>query len=230
MAISFASLSTAFAATTNQSTAYTGTAGTASAGDILIAFVSVSGNTTAGTMAGGSLTWTLVTSASKNAAADFCLVYWAYVASTVSVTPSYTPSAAATGCTIDVVRVVGSTGTSGALNLVQAAATATGTTANPTIVFGAATNTNSGILLFGANGTNSSTQWTAPTGFTELQEVAYNTPANSSESAYRISGGTATTYTWTNANTTSWRTFGLEFAAAQATTFDPMGMMGFFGI
>jgi hypothetical protein len=230
MAISFASLSTAFAATTNQSTAYTGTAGTASAGDILISFVSVSGNTTAGTMSGGALNWSLVTSGTKNANADLCLIYWAYVSSSVSVTPSYTPFSAATGCIISVVRVVGSTGTSSSLNLAQTAATTTGATVNPTISFTSATNTNSGILLFAANGTNSTTQWTAPTGFTELSEVAFNTPTNSGEAAYRASGGTLTTYTWTNANTTSWRTFGLEFAAAQATTFDPMGMLGFFGI
>jgi hypothetical protein len=230
MAISFASLSTPAANTANQSTAYTGTAGTAQAQDILIAFVSVSGNTTAGTMAGGSLTWTLVTSGAKATNVDLCLVYWAYVPATVSVTPSYTPSAAATGCIIAVTRVVGSTGTSGALNLVQAAATATGATANPTITFGAATNTANGILVLAANGTNSTAQFTAPTGFTELIEVAYNTPTNGVETAYRISGGTATTYTWTNVNTTSWRTFGLEFAPAVATSFDPMGMMGFFGM
>jgi hypothetical protein len=230
MAVIFTSLSTPVAATTNQSTAYTGTAGTANAGEVLIAFVSVSGNTTAGTMAGGSLTWTLVTSGLKNTNADFCAIYWAYVASTVSVTPSYTPSAAATGCIIAVTRVTGATSTSSALNLVQAAVTATGTTANPTITFGSATNTDSGILVMVANGTNSTTQFTAPTNFTELIEVSYNTPTNGAETAGLTSGGTATTYTWTNANTTSWRSFGLEFAAAVGTSFDPMGMMGFFGM
>jgi hypothetical protein len=230
MAISFATLSTPVANTTNQATAYTGTAGTAQAQDILIAFVSVSGNTTAGNMAGGGLTWTLLTSGAKAANVDLCLVYWAYVPATVSVTPSYTPSAAATGCILITVRVIGSTGTTGALNLVQAAATATGATANPTITFGAATNTANGLLLLVANGTNSTNQFTAPTGFTELIEQAYNTPTNGSQISFRISGGTATTYTWTNVNTTSWRSFGLEFAPAVATTFDPMGMMGFFGM
>jgi len=230
MAVSFTLLSTPVASTANQSTAYTGTAGTAQAGEVLISFASVSGNTTAGTMAGGSLTWTLVTSGLKNTNADFCAVYWAYAASTVSVTPSYTPSAAATGCIIIVTRVAGATSTSSALNLTQTAVTATGTTANPTITFGAATNTSNGVLVLVANGTNSTTQFTAPTGFTELSEVAFNTPTNGAEVAYRISGATATTYTWTNANTTSWRSFGLEFTAVPVTSFDPMGMMGFFGM
>ena len=230
MAVSFTLLSTPVASTANQSTAYTGTAGTANAGEVLISFVSVSGNTTAGTMAGGSLTWNLVTSGLKNTNLDFCAVYWAYVTSTVSVTPSYTPSAAATGCIVIVTRVAGATSTSSALNLTQAAVTATGTTANPTITFGAATNTNNGVLVLAANGTNSTTQFTAPTGFTELTEQAYNTPANAGEIAYSIGGSTSTTYTWTNANTTSWRSFGLEFTAAVATSFDPMGMLGFFGM
>ena len=230
MAITFASLATPLASTTNQSTVYTATAGTAQSQDILIAFVSVSGNTTAGTMAGGGLTWTLVTSGAKATNVDLCLVYWAYVSTGASITPTYTPSAATTGCIIAVTRVIGSTGTSGALNLVQAAVTATGATANPTITFGAATNTANGILVLAANGTNSTTQFTAPTGFTELIEVAYNTPTNGVETAYRVSGGTATTYTWTNVNTSSWRTFGLEFARAVSTSFDPMGMLGFFGM
>lgn len=230
MPVSFTLLSASLASTANQSTAYTGTAGTAASQDILIAFVSASGNTTAGTMAGGGLTWTLLTSQTKNAGADICAVYWAYVATGVSVTPAYTPAAAATGCIIAVVRVAGSTGDAAGPNLQQTTATATGTTANPNVTFGAATLTANGILLFAANGTNSTTQFTAPTGFTELSEVAFNTPTNGGQVSSRASGGTATTYTWTNANTTSWRTFGLEFTEAVGTSFDPMGTMGFFGL
>jgi hypothetical protein len=230
MPVSFTLLATALASTTNQSTAYSGTAGTCASQDLLISFVSCSGNTTAGTMAGGSLTWTLLTSQTKNAGADICAVFWAYAASGVSITPAYTPSAAATGCIMAVVRVAGSTGTAAGPNLQQATATATGTTANPTVTFGTATLTANGLLLFAVNGTNSTTQFTAPTGFTELTEVAYNTPTNGGQVSSLTNGGTATTYTWTNANTTSWRTFGLEFVEAVATSFDPFGQMGFFGI
>lgn len=230
MPVSFTLLSASLASTANQATAYTGTAGTAASQDMLIAFVVASGNTTAGTMAGGGLTWNLLTSQTKNAGADIVAVYWAWVATGVSVTPAYTPSAAATGCIIAVVRVAGSTASAAGPNLQQTTATATGTTANPTVTFGTATLTNNGLLLFAANGTNSTTQFTAPTGFTELSEVAYNTPANAGQVSSRTSGGTATTYTWTNANTTSWRTFGLEFVEAVADSFDPFGQMGFFGL
>lgn len=230
MAVSFTLLSASLASTANQATAYTGTAGTAASQDMLIAFVSASGNTTSGTMAGGALTWTLLTSQTKNAGTDIVSVFWAFVATGVSVTPAYTPSAAATGCIISVIRVAGSTATVAGPNLQQTTATATGTTTNPTVTFGSATLTANGLLLFAANGTNSATQFTAPTGFTELSEVSYNTPANGGQVSSRVSGGTATTYTWTNANTTSWRTFGLEFVEAVATSFDPMGMRGFFGL
>lgn len=231
MPVSFNLLAASLASTSNQSTAYTGTAGNALANEVLISFVSVSGNTSSGTMSGGGLSWNgPVASQGKNANADICLVFWAFVSSNVSVTPSYTPSAAATGCIMSVIRVSGSTATLLGLDLRQAIATATGTTANPTVTFGSATLTNNGILLFAANGTNSTTQFTAPTGFTELSEVAYNNPTNGGQVSSLSSGGTATTYTWTNANTTSWRTFGLEFTEATATSFDPFGMMGFFGI
>jgi hypothetical protein len=230
MAVSFTSLATPLASTANQSTAYTGTAGTCASDDLLISFVMASGNTTSGTMAGGGLTWTLLTSQTKNVGADICAVYWAYATTGVSITPSYTPSAAATGCIISVIRVAGSTATTLSPNLQQTTATATGTTANPTVTFGVATLTDNGILLLIANGTNSTTQFTAPTGFTELIEVAYNTPTNGAEVATRSTGGVATTYTWTNANTTSWRSFGLEFIASVSTSFDPMGMMGFYGL
>lgn len=230
MAVSFTSLATPLASTANQSTAYTATAGTSANNDLLVAFISVSGNTTAGTMAGGGLTWNLLTSQTKNAGVDICVVYWAFSTTGVSITPSYTPSAAATGCIIAVTRVAGSTATLAAINLQQATATATGTTINPTVTFGSATLTNNGILLLIANGTNSATQFTAPATFSELIEVAYNTPANAAQTSALISGGTSTTYTWTNANTTSWRSFGLEFIAQASTSFDPMGMMGIFGI
>lgn len=230
MPITFTRLAISTASTTNQSTAYTATAGTCASGDLLIAFVIASGNTTAGTMAGGSLTWTLLTSQTKNVGADICAIYWAYATTGISITPSYTPSAAATGCIICVNRVAGSTGDASGPNLQQTTATATGTTANPTITFASATLNSNGILLFASNGNNSSIQFTAPTGFTELDENAYSTPSNAIESAARTSGGTLTTYTWTNTSTTSWRTFGLEFVEAVATSFDPMGQMGFFGI
>ena len=233
MAVSFTSTGAGTAVTTNQSTAYTHTAFTPAAGDLLIAFIVVAGNTTIGTLSGGGFTWTALTSAAISTT-HFCSIWWAAASTATSTTLSYLPSAAATGCVLHCVRVTGTTNQTSATvgqALKQAAVTNTGATTNPSVTFGANTTAGNGVLGFAANSTNSSTQWTAPGGFAELTEVSFNTPATSGEVAALSSVVTpATTYTWTNANTTQWRVFGVEFAAAQATVFDPMGMEGIFGI
>lgn len=77
------------------------------------------------------------------------------------------------------------------------------------------------------NSTNSSTQWTAPTSWTEAHEVAYNTPASSLETCYRVSGHTSTTVQWTNANTTSWGIIVMElYNAGTGPTHTDNGMGG----
>lgn len=233
MAVLFTQLAVGTASTANQSTAYTGTAGTPATGDLLIAFVVVAGNTTNGTLSGGGFTWNVLTSAAISTT-HFCSIWWAAASSATSTTLSYLPSAAATGCILYCVRVTGTTNqTSATLGqaLKQAAVTNSGSTINPTVTFGANTTAGNGLLLFAANATNSTTQWTPPTGFSELTELAFNTPTTSGEVANLSPVITpATLYTWTNANTTTWRTFGLEFDALPSTSFDPMGTMGIFGM
>ena len=233
MAVTFTQLAIGTASTANQSTAYLGTAGTPAAGDLLIAFIVAAGNTTIGTLSGGGFTWNVLTSAALSTT-HFVSIWWAAAPTATSTTLSYLPSAAATGCILYCVRV---TGTANQLSatvgqaLQQAAVTATGTTAAEAFTFGANTTAGNGVLAFASNLTNSATQWTPPTGFIEMTELAFNTPTTSGEVAQLANVITpATTYTWTNANTTQWRVFGVEFAAAQATTFDPMGMLGFFGL
>lgn len=231
MAVTFTQLSAALASTTN-ATSYAGNAGTCNAGDMLICFVSTSGLTVAGAMTGGSLSWVNVKSFTKNAGADVINVFWAYSATSVSVTPTFsTTGPTATGCIISCVRVSGLLDqTSFTASLYQSVATNTGSTANPTVVMFSAINANNGVLAFASNGTNSTTQWSPPSGFTEISEVAYNTPANSGETVSLSSGSTATTLTWTNANTTAWGTVAIELAPAPWSPTDAMGMMGFFGI
>lgn len=233
MAVTFTQLVAGTASTTNQSTAYAGTAGTPAAGDLLIAFIVCAGNTTAGTLSGGGWTWTLLTSAAISTT-HFCTVWWAYAATATSTTLSYLPSAAATGCNLYCVRVAGTRNQTSATvgqALQQAVVTNTASTANPSLTFGSNTTASNGLLLFAANSTNLTTQWTAPTGFTELTEIAFNTPATSLEAAQLSSVVTpATTYTWTNTQVTAWRVFGLEFTINPTSVTDPMGMLGFFGI
>lgn len=225
MALAFTALAAANASTSNASS-YPGTAGTPTAGDLLICFVMCSGNT-AGSMT-GTFTWNLLTSFTKNAGADTIYVFWAYAATATSTTPTFATSGGnGSGCIISCVRVTGGEGQT--QPYIRQIASNTGTTANPTAVFAAAPLTGNGILGFASNGTNSATQWTAPSLFTEISEVAYNTPANSGETVSRVSGQTATTLTWTNANTTSWRTVALEFYVAGTGPTPDDSSSGFFG-
>ena len=227
----FSLLSADLASTTN-ATSYAGNAGTPAAGDMLICIVATSGLTTAGSLTGGGWTWTNVKSFTKNAGADVINVFWAYASAATSTTPTFaTGGVTATGCIISCIRCSGLTDQTNFTNsLKQAIVTNTGSTANPTVVFGSALTSTSGVIAFATNGTNSATQWTAPSGFTQLSQVSYNTPANSGQTSTLNSGSTATTLTWTNANTTAWGTVGIELISAVATSYDPFGQYGFFGL
>lgn len=215
MALAFTALAAATAVTTN-ATSYAGTAGTPVAGDLLICFVSTSALSTANNVNStmtGTFTWSKLTSFGKNAGADSINVFWAYAATATSTTPTFnTGGVTATGCAISCVRVTGAEGQT--QPYIRQFATNNGSTANPTVVFGAAPLTGNGILAIGANSTNSNTQWTAPAGFTEISEVAFNTPANSLQTVQRATGQTVATLTWTNVNTSGWGTFAMEFYTA----------------
>lgn len=219
MALAFTALAAANASTANQSTAYLGNAGTPVANDILVCYVMCSGRNAVGTLSGGGWTWELLTGFTKNAGADFVSVWYAYATAATSTTPSYLPGGAATGCIISCVRVTGQEGTN--VPYVRQSASNVGATINPTLVFGAAPLTGNGILAFAGNQTNNTAQWTAPASFTEISEVAYNTPANSTETVQRASGQTNATLTWTNANTTGWWIVGIEFYVAGTGPTEP---------
>ena len=227
----FTQLAAATASTTN-ATSYAGTAGTPAAGDMLICFVMASGLTTAGSLTGGGFTWTNITSFTKNAGADVISVFWTYAATATSTTPTFaTGGVTATGCVISCVRCSGLLDqTSYTNSLKQPIATNTGSTINPSVTFGSALTSTSGVLGFATNGTNSTNQWTAPTGFTEISEVAYNTPANSGETVSIGNGASGTTLTWTNANTTAWGVIAIELSSVVSTSFDPFGQLGFYGL
>lgn len=231
MALAFTQLAVGLASTTNGTGAYTATAGTPVAGDLLICFVLCSGNSTVGTLTGGGWTWTRLTTFTKTGGADIASIWYAYASSNTSTAPSYTPSSAASGCLIHCVRI---TGGEGKLQpYIRQFATNSGTGANPTVVFSTAPLTGNGILAWASNATNSTTQWTAPTGLTEIAELAFNTPANSLEIARAISGVTATTLTWTNAQVTAWVTYAIELYNAgtgPTSTTDINSGDGFFGL
>lgn len=230
MALTFTQLAAATANTTNQSTAYNGNAGTPLANDILVCIVMCSGNTTVGTLSGGGWTWNLLTSFTKLAGADIVSVWYAHATAATSTTPSYLPSAAATGCIISCVRVTGQEGTNLAYVRQIAINNTEATTTNPTVTFGAAPLTNNGILGFALSNTSNNARWTQPTGFTQISQVAYATPNNAFQTVSRGSGQTAATLTWTNGQNDIWATWAVEFytSGTGPSSFDT-GMTGFFG-
>ena len=229
MPLAFTQLAAA-SATTNNLSSYAGNAGTPVADNLLICFVVSSGNTN-GTLTGGGFTWTRLTSITKNAGVDTIYVFWAYADTATSTTPTFaTIGGAATGCCIHCIRITGADGQR--QPYIRQSKTNTGTTANPSVVFDNNPLTGNGILCFIANGSNSTAQFTVPTGFGQIGAMAYNTPPNGAQTSSRATGQTTPTLTWTNANTTSWSVIAIELYEAGTGIIEPWNTgsgTGFFG-
>src|SRR5262245_42762256 len=210
MALAFAALAAASGSTTD-GTSFTGTAGTPVSGDLLICFVQCSGFTGTCTLT-GAWTWTLLTSFTKNAGADTVFIFWAKATAATSTTPSVSLSATATGCIIECIRVTGGEGSN--QPYLRQLNTNTGSTANPTCPLGRAILTGNGCLVAVCNGRNCAVQFSASTGWTEVTEINYHTPASGATFNTRASGETGTTITWTCANTTAWVSVVMEFYVA----------------
>jgi len=208
MAITFTNLAATNASTANASS-YIGNTGTTAANELLISCASASATIAAGTMTGGGLTWTRLTSFTKNAGGDTIYLFWAANITGNTITPVFdcTGDAAAGAC-IHCVRISGSEGQT--VPSIRQWRASGASTANPSMDMYVPVLTGNGILGFAANGTNSATQWTAPGGWAENGEAAYNTPANSLEAASRSIGQTGTISTWVNVNATAWGAIVLE--------------------
>lgn len=209
MPMSCTQLAAGSANTNNNQTTHAGNSGSPAAGDLLIAIVQVSGNTVAGSMS-GTWRWTFLTSFTKNSGADTVYIYWAYASAATLTAPVYNISGNSTGSAMIVLRLTGLEGQQ--VPSVRQMVSAVASTANPAVTLNYAVNTNNGVIGIATNTTNSSTQWTMPTGWTaEVTELAYNTPGTSLQVCYRTSGETGRTITWTNANTTAWGVMVIEF-------------------
>lgn len=207
MAITLTSLATP-STSTSQASSYAGTAGTPAAGDLLICAALVSDSTATGTMS-GTFTWTKLTSFTKNGGLDTLYVFYAYADTATSTTPTVDVTGDnGTGAILHCWRVTGAQGR--IQPSIRQMKTATGTSANPAVTMDRAILTTNAVISFAANGTNSTTQWTNPTGWIADVENAFNTPTNGMASSGRASGETGTTITWTNANTTAWGVIVLE--------------------
>ena len=219
MAVAFTQLAT-MSASTSQATSYAGTAGTPAAGDLLIAFVLASDTTAAGTMT-GSWTWTKLLSFTKNGGLDTFYVFWAIATAATSTTPTFDCTGdQATGCLIYCLRVTGDNPK--IRPFIRQFKTNTGSSTNPSVTMNTAILTGNGVCGMVGNGTNSSTQFTAPTSWTENAENTYATPSNALEVASRASGETGSTITWTNSNTTAWGAVVLEIAVDGSVPSNPV--------
>lgn len=229
MALSVTALAAASANTSNNAASHTGTAGTPNAGDLLLACVQVSGNTTPGSMS-GTWTWNLLTTFPKNTGADTVYIYWAAATAGTSTTPVYTISGNSTGSAMSVLRLTGLEGQT--QPYIRQLKTAVGTAANPSLTLDTAPLTGNGLIGIASNTTSSATQWTMPASWTgEIHETNYSTPGTSLQTCYRASGATTTGVAWTNSNTTAWGIIVIEFyvAGTGPSADDGNAMNGFFG-
>jgi hypothetical protein len=192
-------LTTATASTTDASS-YTSGSFTPGAGNLLVAFVCVTGATgSAPSLTDSqSIGWTQITSAIKASSADTAYVFIANrtaAASSMTVTFNTSGGATATGCIIFVAQVASMTRAGQDAvrqSAIQSNQAASGT---PTSTFGAAVLTGNPTLGAVFNATNPATM-TPPTSWTEQQDVGYATPTTGGEYVSRDSGSTSTTITW----------------------------------
>lgn len=231
MAMSVTALSAGAGSTTNSNN-YVCNAGTPATGDTLLAIfhcMSFTGTVTSFSGGGTSVRWSPLYTFNTNNNADRIFIYTAYY----GVTPAAqmicgpTLSGNAAGVNISVFRITGLEGD--AVPYVRQVATNNNTTTNPTAAFSVAPLTGNGIIGIAVNLTNSATQWTAPSGFTQLDQTSFNTPACSMQTSYSLSGITGTSHTWTNSNTTRWNTHLLEFYVSGTGATIDHSLMGFYG-
>jgi hypothetical protein len=87
----------------------------------------------------------------------------------------------------------------------------------PAPVFSTAALTGNPVIGAVFNTTNATTTFTPRTGFTEMTEVAYNTPASGLEVMARDSGETGTTQTWGSSSASAFASIVVELDASAVT-------------
>lgn len=208
-------------ASTSNLSSYAMTAFTPSANSLLVVLVAAAGTVAATpTMTGGSLSWTReAISINIGSSGGEQVIFWAKVGgSPVSTAPTFDCTGdAATGCLMSVVEFTGYD--ANAANPIQQTKmpTALTTSTNPNITFGSALNTLNGYVAGWVGGFNTAPQSTAPSGWTEADDLAISSPNANVASAYRAGGeSTAGPFAFTSASTT-WMTWGAEIKVDPGT-------------
>lgn len=228
------------AADTSQASSYAPiVAFTPAANSLLIGVACHSGTATATgavfAATGGGLTWTKFFEMTKNAGADTLVLFSAATgASPASLTWTVTCTGdAGTGTQCAIFQITGTEGL--AQPYIRQIASNAASTANPSTTFAKAMLTGNGGLFVCVNTTASTTQFTAPTGWTtpgELGEVTMTLPNQGLTWGGVNSGRTDTTVTLTCAAVTAWCMVSMELyvAGTGPTEGDPLGMMGMMGL
>lgn len=225
MAMSTAQLA-AISSTTSDTTSYNGTAGTPTAGDLLIAVVAISNSVSVGGLS-GTFPWTLL--GSLAAGGDTLYVYWAYADSATSVTPSFDCSDdAATGCAMQVFRLTGLDGqTQPYLRQIKFNS---GNATNCTVTTDVAVQTGNGVI--GACFKVDPSGLSDPTSWSNRGSASYSSPFRVLRTSYRNSGETGSSFTWSGSTSGAFIAFVAELyvAGAGISPVDDYGQNGVFGI
>ena len=210
MAVAFTTSAAGTTSSTN-TTSYAGSAATPAAGDLLLCFVLASDTVDAGAVT-GTWTWRLLKSFTFNGGADTIYVFYAYADAATSTTPTFACSGdAATGCIIYWMRVTGNYGQQ--VPAIRQFKTATGSGVNPSVTLDYAPLSDNGCIgVYGKktiSGTGSN-----PGSWSAGSSLTYSTPNTRQVVAYRNSGETSATITWTQANAGNWGAMVLEIWAS----------------
>lgn len=196
-------------ASTSNVASYAGTNFIPANNTLLVAFVYATGTViTTSTMTGGSLTWTR--EATSVIGANMMVIFWARVGTGASTTPTFDCTGDnATGAIVTVIEFTGYDATTATPIRQVKLNTATTTSTNANLTFTNTLQTLNGYAI-GWYGGLAAASSTAPTSWTENDDIAYATPSANGSVAYRAGGETtAGAFTFTNASTT-WQAMGVE--------------------
>lgn len=190
-------------------TSYSMAAFTPTANAILAVFVSAAATLAAGTMTGGSLTWTRRTSVTFNGGIDTFYLFTAPTgASPGSTTPTFDCTGDnATGCIMDLIELTGLNNSSP----VRQFKAGNGSSSGPTLTMDSALQTDKAYFSgFGCS--RNPAGGAAPASWTPTANTGHTSPTRGYSGAYRVGGETGTTVTFTAGASTNWGMIAVEFA------------------
>jgi hypothetical protein len=165
------------------------------------------------TFTGNGLTWTLEAIRTLGAPAHSICLFSALSGSSPSTGAGTFDCAAdpATGAVIHVVEIDGCDLTD---FTTQTAVNGGTSGVTPSATFAGSTASNAAVVAYLANTTNPAGV-TEPSGFTELMDTGFDTPASGGQMSYAASPGAITTVTWGSNSASIWATHIVEVKAGQ---------------